>query len=150
MEDLGITNFDYLVNEAGGGHARNPSLELLPNPKPLFFEPKETGLLLSADGEDFFLAALQPRRVPLQYDLHTFSSRTSGWTTELALLEPPSPRYKDEHLPHRTDKVIALEGACWTGSISGAAFCSATCATENGLCVTFSSPTRWMATCTSI
>ena len=41
MEDLGITDLDYLVNEAGGGHARNPSLELLPNPKPLFFESKE-------------------------------------------------------------------------------------------------------------
>ncbi|RLN38616.1 hypothetical protein C2845_PM01G08420 [Panicum miliaceum] len=91
MEDMGVTDFDYFIYRAG--HAKNPSLELLPNPKPLFFESKEIGFLPSADGEDFLLAVLQPRRrVPLQYDLHIFSSRTNEWTTELALLEPPSPR----------------------------------------------------------
>ncbi|PVH32998.1 hypothetical protein PAHAL_9G544200 [Panicum hallii] len=73
MVDLGVTDFDYLVYRA---HTEKPSLQLLPNPKPLFFEPIEIGLLPSVNGGgDFMMAVVHPQRVQLQYDLHIFLSR---------------------------------------------------------------------------
>nr|TKV97262.1 hypothetical protein SEVIR_9G482700v2 [Setaria viridis] len=92
MEGIGMDDFDYFVYRA---HAeKKPSLQLLPNPKPLFFDRREiVGLLPSADGEDFLMAVLQPR------------------LRLVALLEPPSPGYKDNKHPlHRTHKVITLDG----------------------------------------
>lgn len=47
VADLGVTDFDYLVYRA---HAEKPSLQLLPNPKPLFFQPREIGFLPSVYG----------------------------------------------------------------------------------------------------
>ncbi|CAN6295880.1 unnamed protein product [Urochloa humidicola] len=108
MHDLGVTDFDYLVYRA---HTEKPSLQLLPNPKPLFFEPGEIGFLPSADGGgDFVMAVVRPQRGDLQYDLHMFSSKTNSWTTRLVLLEPPSPRYKHEYLVHEPDFAITVEG----------------------------------------
>ncbi|CAN6290120.1 unnamed protein product [Urochloa humidicola] len=107
MEDLGVTDFDYFVYRA---HTEKPSLQLLPNPKPLFFDSREIGFLPSADGGgDFVMAVVRPQRGQLQYDLHMFSSKTNSWTTRLVLLEPPSPRYKHEYLVHETDFVITVE-----------------------------------------
>ncbi|KAL6593928.1 hypothetical protein ACP70R_048829 [Stipagrostis hirtigluma subsp. patula] len=107
MEDLAVPDCDYLVYRA---HTGTPSLDVLPNPKPYFFESCEVGFLPCGDGGDFLMAVLRTRCVGLQYDLHIFSSKTNTWTKRLALLEPPSPRYEEELLVHDTGKVIAIEG----------------------------------------
>ena len=44
VADLGVTDFDYLVYRA---HAEKPSLQLLPNPKPLFFKSRDIRFLPS-------------------------------------------------------------------------------------------------------
>lgn len=107
VQDMGLIDIDYLVYRVLDG---NPSLQVLPNPKPVYFDPNEIGFLPS-DGGDFYLAVVHPRRVLLQYDLHIFSSKTNRWTTSLALLEPPSPKHKTEYLLHQTDRVIAVGGS---------------------------------------
>ncbi|RLN39551.1 hypothetical protein C2845_PM01G08210 [Panicum miliaceum] len=122
--DLGVTDIDYLVYRA---HTEKPSLQLLPNPKPLFFGPREIGFLPSVyGGGDFMMAVLRPQRVHLQYDLHIFSSKTNSWTTRLVMLEPPSPRFKHEYLVHETDFVITVEGGTlgWVDLWRGIMLCN--------------------------
>ncbi|KAF8718332.1 hypothetical protein HU200_025311 [Digitaria exilis] len=124
MKDLGVTDFDYLVYRA---HTEKPSLELLPNPKPLFFNPREIGFLASADGGgDFMMAVIRPETGQLEYALHIFSSKTNSWTTRLVLLEPPSPRYEHEYLVHETDFVISVEGGTlgWVDLWRGIMLCN--------------------------
>nr|CAB3496566.1 unnamed protein product [Digitaria exilis] len=124
MKDPGVTDFDYLVYRA---HTEKPSLELLPNPKPLFFNSREIGFLASADGGgDFMMAVVRPEKGQLEYALHIFSSKTNSWTTRLVLLEPPSPRYKHEYLVHETNFVISVEGGTlgWVDLWRGIMLCN--------------------------
>ncbi|CAL4938413.1 unnamed protein product [Urochloa decumbens] len=118
MEDLAMTDFDYFVYRAHSAEKlQPPSLQLLPNPKPLFFESREIGFLPlpcpDDNGEGFLIAVLQPGWEQLQYHLHIFSSKTNEWETKvLTLREPPSPRYSKRNgtLVYWIDKVIALDG----------------------------------------
>ncbi|KAL6596009.1 hypothetical protein ACP70R_047373 [Stipagrostis hirtigluma subsp. patula] len=121
-QDRGAADLDYFVYRA---HAGKPSLDLLPNPKPLFFARCELGFLQPGGGEDFLMAAVRPRRAQLQYDLHVFSSKTNAWATRLVMLQPPSPRYETEFLVHETNKVIALDGGTlgWVDLRRGVMLC---------------------------
>jgi hypothetical protein len=128
---------------------------VLPSPKPNVFHPWEIGFCFcpggsDGDGEDFVLAVLRLRLVHLHCNhLHVLSSKTNTWTTRLAMLEPPWPRYKDDYLVHDSDDVITLGGGllCWVDLWRGILLCSVLDTDPVVRYVEF--PSRCMITCGS-
>ncbi|CAM0146729.1 unnamed protein product [Urochloa decumbens] len=96
----------YFVYKA---HHEDPLLDPLRVPSPLCFGNDVFGLLPSIYGEGAFHIAVLRQRLPAkgEYDLHTFSSKTSTWSTRLAQLAPGA---NGEFLCHKAHKVIIVDG----------------------------------------
>ncbi|GJN06870.1 hypothetical protein PR202_ga24640 [Eleusine coracana subsp. coracana] len=122
VRDLAVADCDYRAHSDD----ELPSLEAMPNPKPLLFHPEETALFpcTGGDGDDFVMTILRPAYGRLRYDLHIFSSRTNTWMKRLALQDPPSP--DTDYIGHETDKVISLGGGTfgWVDLWHGVLLCN--------------------------
>ncbi|XBI84916.1 hypothetical protein VPH35_093133 [Triticum aestivum] len=136
-EYVAVLSIDYTGDE---GVRRNffvytaipdrPSLVRLPSPGPFTFDPREMGLLRTADGEGFAVAVLSPQLLTQGwYNLHIFPSKHWRWITKSVQTEPTmSPRimYSCDNLLE-IDKVIALpeEGSLgWVNLRRGILLCT--------------------------
>ncbi|CAN6314021.1 unnamed protein product [Urochloa humidicola] len=94
----------YFVYKA---NQEQPSLDPLPVPSPLCFGNDEFGLLPGTDGFHIAVLRQHPQLGTGDYDLHTFSSKTWAWSTQLARLSLGAKGV----LPcHKAHKVVVLDG----------------------------------------